>query len=143
MCEIPGSILIVDDDPQHVALLSHILSREFDQLTIMTAVSYEAAGPLIKQNSFDLIVSDYLLDSGKTADDLRNEDPHDHRWIFMTASNILVDGKHDEVDVVQKPVDTMVLNDAVEAVLVVARLQRTFQETENRINALELALENG
>ena len=60
--ELTGRILIVDDDPYFLRVLSRILSGENFQVT--TAEGATQAAQVLKENSFDIVISDLRLPDG-------------------------------------------------------------------------------
>lgn len=60
--EVTGRILIVDDDPYFLRVLSRILSGESFQVT--TAEGASQATQILGEKSFDLIISDLRLPDG-------------------------------------------------------------------------------
>lgn len=60
--ELTGRILIVDDDPYFLRVLSRILSGESFQVT--TAEGAAQAAQVLKENSFDIVISDLRLPDG-------------------------------------------------------------------------------
>lgn len=60
--ELTGRILIVDDDPYFLRVLSRILSGENFQ--VKTAEGAAQAAEVLKENSFDVVISDLRLPDG-------------------------------------------------------------------------------
>ena len=60
--ELTGRILIVDDDPYFLRVLSRILSGENFQ--VKTAEGAAQAAQVLKENSFDIVISDLRLPDG-------------------------------------------------------------------------------
>ena len=60
--EVTGRILIVDDDPYFLRILSRILSGENFQ--VKTAEGASQAAQALHENSFDLVISDLRLPDG-------------------------------------------------------------------------------
>ncbi len=60
--ELTGRILIVDDDPYFLRVLSRILSAENFQ--VKTAEGAAQAAEVLKENSFDVVISDLRLPDG-------------------------------------------------------------------------------
>jgi two-component system response regulator HydG len=60
--ELTGRILIVDDDPYFLRILSRILSGENFQ--VKTAEGATQAAQVLKENSFDVVISDLRLPDG-------------------------------------------------------------------------------
>lgn len=60
--ELTGRILIVDDDPYFLRVLSRILSGENFQ--VKTAEGAAQAAQILKENSFDIVISDLRLPDG-------------------------------------------------------------------------------
>lgn len=60
--ELTGRILIVDDDPYFLRVLSRILSGENFQ--VKTAEGAVQAAQVLKENSFDVVISDLRLPDG-------------------------------------------------------------------------------
>ena len=60
--ELMGRILIVDDDPYFLRVLSRILSGENFQVT--TAEGATQAAQVLKENSFNIVISDLRLPDG-------------------------------------------------------------------------------
>ncbi len=60
--DLTGRILIVDDDPYFLRVLSRILSGENFQ--VKTAEGAAQAAQILKENSFDIVISDLRLPDG-------------------------------------------------------------------------------
>lgn len=60
--ELTGRILIVDDDPYFLRVLSRILSAENFQ--VKTAEGAAQATQVLKENAFDVVISDLRLPDG-------------------------------------------------------------------------------
>ncbi len=60
--ELTGRILIVDDDPYFLRVLSRILSGE--NFLVKTAEGAAQAAQVLKENSFDVVISDLRLPDG-------------------------------------------------------------------------------
>ncbi|MBD3405306.1 MAG: PAS domain S-box protein [Candidatus Lokiarchaeota archaeon] len=58
---MPVNVLLVDDDPDLLTLASEFLKKKDQEFKITLAVSAEEALDIMKENEFDVIVSDYQM----------------------------------------------------------------------------------
>jgi two-component system response regulator GlrR len=83
---VPATILLVDDKPDHLELVSAVLSRR--GFRVLTALSGEDALKLFSITPADLVVLDYYmpgLDGGATAREMRRMRPEVPIIIFSGA----------------------------------------------------------
>jgi CheY-like chemotaxis protein len=73
MQPVPIEVLIVDDDPDYLELLENEISQ-IDGVHAFTAHSPQEAVQLLSQRDFDLVVSDWALDSWTAPDVLLRAD---------------------------------------------------------------------
>jgi two-component system, NtrC family, response regulator GlrR len=83
---LPATILLVDDKPDHLLLVSNVLTRR--GFRVLTALSGEDGIRLFSMTGADLVVLDYYmpgLDGGATAREMRRLRPEVPIIIFSGA----------------------------------------------------------
>lgn len=78
-------ILIVDDEPKARKVISGILEKHFNNLSITTASGIKAAIEIINRNKPDILLLDIQLEDGTGFDLLRKLEQIDFKIIFVTA----------------------------------------------------------
>jgi len=125
-----NKILIVDDHPENIQLISQILESSFPSVRLYQAVEVHSALKLCEQVSFDLVISDWDM-PGMTGIDLIRSLKEDTKTahipvlivtaIMLTAENLgmaLSAGAHDYL---RNPVDPLELTSRVSAALKLSR----------------------
>lgn len=81
----PSSLLIVEDNPAHVALLTRTLHRAFPACSLHTADSLEEALQFLEHQQPDLILCDLRLPGGSGLELLEQSDERGYPIIYMTS----------------------------------------------------------
>lgn len=111
------TVLIVDDDPNVLILLSELLRRLFDELglrpmEILTAFSGREAIHILNQRQIDLLITDYHMPGMNGLDLIRSIQggPIEMRKILMSSDHLLIEemiqAAEEGIDIVlEKPVN--------------------------------------
>lgn len=117
----PFNILVVDDDPNTVKLLTNYLKQ--GKHTLQTAIDGETALEMLKQNVFDLVITDRAMGkiNGDAVAVFAKQNNSAKRVLMLTGFGDLMEARHEkppEVDLVLgKPVDKNGLLEAISAVM--------------------------
>lgn len=134
MSESGFKILVVDDMPENIQILSDILR---DDYTVMAAKSGEKALDFVKRLKPDLILLDIMM-PGMSGIEVCQKLKADKKWekipvIFITAMNEIEDEAHGfevgAVDYIAKPVSPPVVKARVKTHLALADQQRACEQT--------------
>jgi CheY-like chemotaxis protein len=107
-------ILVVDDEPQMCELVKAML--ELDSHTVLTATSASAAMELLERESFDLLITDYLM-PGMKGDQLGAHVKHRYQLKVVMLSACPPTRPPREIDyIVLKPFSPFNLRLAIDAV---------------------------
>ena len=124
MCDLPGTILIVDDSPEVVRYIQLFLSKNFTKITIDTAGSFHEARQKLACRRYNLVISDYLLDADQTGVDLYEQSSKQGDWVFMTANDKLVREGHPDIDIIPKPLCSKTLKESIHKRLLTNQVKR-------------------
>lgn len=111
-----SSVLIVDDQPEMLDLLSNLMRQKLS-LDVTNALSGNEAIEILKVSSFDLVICDLVMPNGNGnkvwsyIEDRQGDWPH---FIFFTSNPqlISIDDWHSKLLAIEKP-QLNLLEDAV------------------------------
>jgi DNA-binding response OmpR family regulator len=128
MCNLEGSVLIVDDDKNFIETLMRQLMSKFTNIRIETAGSFDAGVNKIVSSDYDLVLVDYHLDGKHNAYDLIAENTRKSPVVIMTADRSKLANGY---DVWYKPLGREELVSNVEQVLRVSHVFEQMQSVNN------------
>lgn len=136
-------ILLVDDDPNDRLLAARELRQEFPAIQIREAVNWQQFEDALRDNQFELVITDYDLRWSTGLDVLRAVKDHDpHRPIVMFTDSgsqeIAVEAMKAGLDdyVLKSPKHLVRLRQAVRSVWENAQVRRRASELEFRLQFL-------